>query len=80
MSCIVEFTDPSDRFEFSIKKHKQKYLINILLKYGQLSLFDLASILDISASTLIEVHHGTCFLVNKQVENLTKIFLIIFNA
>lgn len=76
MECIIEFNNPLVRFEFCCKERKQSTLIDILLKYAQLNLPDLASILDIPTTTLQNVYQNDEFLKDQAAANLAKIFLI----
>lgn len=62
MGCIVEFSDSNIRFEFCTRDHKQKTFIDVLLKYNQMDLPHLASILDIPVTTLRDVYYGKTFL------------------
>lgn len=79
MRCIVEFTEPLVRFEFEPNKHKQKILIDVLLKYSQLDLAALASTLEVSPKTLNDVHIGVAFLPDIPSKCLAQLFLILFS-
>jgi len=52
MGCIVEFSEPLVRFDFCANRCKQKIWIDALLKYGNLDMTGLASLLDLPVKTL----------------------------
>lgn len=78
MSCIIEFSEPKSRFEFRTRDHKQKLFIDVLLRYSQMDLPHLASILDTTANELRDVYCGKIFLVGKPAEVLTQLFPVHF--
>lgn len=79
MGCIVEFSEPFVRFHFSQNQYKQKMLIDALLKYSQLDIDALASIIEVSTDTLSRVHLGEAFLSSAAAEELGKLFLLLFS-
>ena len=79
MGCIVEFSEPLTRFYFCHNKHMQKMWIDALLKYGVLDINDLASVLDVSLSTLQNVYRGNDFFDTTSAEKLAQLFLILFS-
>ena len=56
MGCIIEFTEPLVRFDFCANQRKQKIWIDALLKYGNLDMTRLASLLDVPVKNLKEVN------------------------
>lgn len=79
MGCIVEFTESMTRFQFHTKDQKQKIFIDALLKYSNMDIPHLACILDVPANKLHDVYRGWSFLVGKQAEELTRLFLVFFS-
>ena len=78
MGCIVEFSK-TVRFNFCRKDDKQKIWIDALLRYGQLDLQGLASVIDVPVMILREVYKGSGFLDRNKAEELAKLFLILFS-
>ena len=66
------------RFEFSSTGSKQRILVDMLLKYGDLTISDLASALDITVSELQDIHDGNHYLVGEQANDLAQLFLSFF--
>lgn len=77
MGCIVEFSK-TVRFNFCRKDDKQKIWIDALLRYGQLDLHALASVIDVPVTILREVYKGAAFLDSSKAEELARLFLILF--
>ncbi|MFT4060500.1 MAG: hypothetical protein QM652_13265 [Legionella sp.] len=77
MGCIVEL-NKGIRLDFTQNRYKQKAWIEVLLKYSKTNIEHLASILDLSAETLIRVHRGTHYLKKEEAERLGRLFLIMF--
>lgn len=80
MECVIEFTNPLARFEFSYREDKQPILIDILLKFGQLDLANLAALLEIPTDTLDNAYRNNQFLKDQSAINLSKIFLIFISS
>ena len=78
MRCIVKFSDSETQFEFCTRDHKQKTFIDVLLRYSQMDLPHLATILDTPVSVLRDVYQGKSFLTGKPAEELTQLFLVYF--
>jgi len=78
MGCIVEFSDPTNRFEFCTRDHKQKVFIDVLLRYSKMDIPHLAYILDTPVTKLRDVYYGKTFLAGKPAEELTQLFLVYF--
>jgi len=79
MRSIIEFSKPSIRFEFFCRCDKQKILIEMLLKYSELNLAGLASILNISIGLLQDVYVGADILRGKPADHLLQLFLIFLS-
>lgn len=78
MGCIIEFSKSLIQFEFNSNGNKQRILVDMLLKYGELDINNLASTLDISVYELQEICEGKHFLVGEQAHDLAQMFLIFF--
>lgn len=76
MGCIIEFSKPFVRFEFTYKKHKQRIFIEMLLKYSQLNIASLATSLDVSVNTLKSVCSDSAFLDDKPAKKLAHLFIL----
>ena len=66
-------------YSFECKTHKQKLLLDALLRYSHLDLTGLSSILHVLTSKLRDVHRGTDFLENQDAKQLALLFLICFS-
>lgn len=78
MGCIVEFTESLLQFEFNSKGSKQKILVDMLLKYGELDIAGLALALDASINELLGILDGNYSFVGRQADDLSQLFLIFF--
>ncbi len=78
MGCIIEFSESLIQFEFHSTGNKQRILVDMMLKYGELDINNLALTLDISVHELQEMHEGTHFLVGEKAHDLAQMFLIFF--
>lgn len=65
-------------FNFKCNRKKQKYLIEILLKYSQLDLKELAASLQISTAYLLAVMKGRYYLDKEKGRILAELFLLFF--
>lgn len=79
MGCIVEFTEPFIRFNFSQNQYKQKMLIDAMLTYSQLDVDALASIIEVTPDMVRKAHAGEVFLSKASGEELGKLFLLLFS-
>ena len=52
MKCRIQCIQPPIEFEFCPKNHKQKILVDALLKYGNLDIAGLATILEVAPEIL----------------------------
>lgn len=75
MSCAFEFPNSTVQVEFHNVKSKQKILIDVLTKHGDIDLNKLAFVLDISTSELKDISNGNGFLTGEQADSLAQIFL-----
>lgn len=73
---MLEFPESSVRIDFCSKGNKQKILIDVLTKYGEMDLNQLASILAVSVPRLKDVYEGESFLVGEQADSLAQLFLM----
>lgn len=78
MSCILEFPESSVKIDFCSKGNKQKILIDVLTKYGDMDINRLASVLDVPAKRLRNICGGYGFLVGEQADSLAQLFLMFF--
>ena len=79
MKCRIQCIQPPIEFEFCPKNHKQKILVDALLKYGNLDIAGLATILEVAPEILSAVHMGYSFLVGEQLDVLIQLFLVFFS-
>jgi hypothetical protein len=76
MSCTLEFPESSVKIDFCSKGNKQKVLIDVLSKYSDMDINQLASVLDVPVKRLREICNGDGFLVGEQADSLAQLFLI----
>jgi hypothetical protein len=76
MSCALEFPESSIKIDFCSKGNKQKILIDVLTKYGELDMNRLASVLEVSVAKLKDICEGDSFLVGEQADTLAQLFLM----
>ena len=76
MSCVLEFPESFVKIDFCSKGNKQKILIDVLTKYGELDMNRLASVLEVSVSKLKDICEGDSFLVGEQADSLAQLFLM----
>lgn len=79
MGCVVEGTeDLAYRFKFNNQHFKQSILIDMILRYEEKTINDLASAMDITADKLIDVYKGRDFLSESEADDLAQVFLVFF--
>ncbi|WP_419419756.1 hypothetical protein ACNVED_00170 [Legionella sp. D16C41] len=78
MGCTVTFKNSLEEQEFNCDVYKQKILIEILLKYGNYSIKEIATALDIAAHKLQDILDGNSFLVGNDADDLAQLFLLFF--
>jgi hypothetical protein len=76
MSCTLEFPESSVKINFCSKGNKQKILIDVLTKYGEMDMNRLASVLEVSVKKLKAICNGNGFLVGEQADSLAQLFLM----
>jgi hypothetical protein len=76
MSCKLEFPESSVKIDFCSKGNKQKILIEVLTKYGDLDMNRLASVLMVPVKRLQNICDGGGFLVGEQADSLAQLFLM----
>ena len=76
MSCVLEFPESSVKIDFCSKGNKQKILIDVLAKYSEMDINQLASVLDVPVKRLHEICNGNGFLVGEQADSLAQLFLM----
>lgn len=76
MSCALEFQESSIKIDFCSKGNKQKILIDVLTKYGELDMNKLALVLEVSVTKLKDICEGDSFLVGEQADSLAQLFLM----
>ncbi len=78
MDCMVKREDTIN-FDFHCKKSKQKYLLEIILTYGEMDLMQLASYLGITTNVLLKVNQGLYYLAEEPAYQLAGLFLMLFS-
>ena len=58
MSCVLEFPESSVKIDFCSKGNKQKILIDVLTKYGDMDINRLASVLEVPTKRLHDICDG----------------------
>jgi hypothetical protein len=76
MSCTLEFPESSVRIDFCSKGNKQRILIDVLSKYSDMDINQLASVLEVPVKRLHEICNGNGFLVGEQADSLAQLFLM----
>lgn len=76
MSCALEFPESSVKIDFCSKGNKQKILIDVLTKYGDMDINRLALILEVPVKKLKNICNGNSFLVGEQADTLAQLFLM----
>lgn len=76
MSCVLEFPESSVKVDFCSKGNKQKILIDVLTKYGEMDIYRLAAVLGVSVKKLNDICDGDRFLVGEQADSLAQLFLM----
>lgn len=76
MSCVLEFPESSVKIDFCSKGNKQKILIDVLTKYGEMDIHKLASVLDVSLNKLKDICEGDGFLVGEPADSLAQLFIM----
>lgn len=78
MSCSLEFAESSVKIDFCNKGNKQKILIDVLIKYSEMDINELALTLDVSVKKLHDICERDDFLVGAHADNLAELFLKFF--
>lgn len=78
MGCIIEFSESQLQIEFCTEGNKQKILIDVLLKYSEMDINQLAISLGVSESKIQNIYDDKDFLVDQQADSLAQIFLRFF--
>jgi len=76
MSCLLEFPESSVKIDFCSKGNKQKILIDVLVKYGEMDINKLALVLDVPAKRLQDICDGDDFLVGVSADSLAQLFIM----
>ena len=76
MSCVLEFPESAVKIDFCSKGNKQKILIDVLTKYGDMDIHRLASVLEVPAKRLHDICDGYGFLVGEKADSLAQLFLM----
>jgi hypothetical protein len=76
MSCVLEFPESSVQIDFCSKGNKQKILIEVLTKYGDMDMNKLALVLEVSVKRLQDICDGYACLIGEQADSLAQLFLI----
>lgn len=78
MGCKLEFSESQLQVEFCSQGSKQRILIDVLLKYSEMSINDLASALEVPVTRLHDIYNGRSFLIGEQADSLAQLFLVFF--
>ncbi|HHF7373991.1 hypothetical protein [Legionella bozemanae] len=78
MSVACKEEEGIVNFNFTCNRKKQKYLIEILLKYSHLDLKELGASLQISTTFLLAVLEGRYYLDKEKGITLAELFLLFF--
>jgi len=78
MGCIIEFSESLIQFEFNSHSDKQKILVDVLLKYSDMSIEDLASFLEVSVKKLRDIQTGKGLFRGERANDLAQLFLVFF--
>ena len=76
MSCALEFPESSVKVDFCSKGNKQKILIDVLTKHGEMDINRLASVLGVLVNRLKDICEGDGFLVGESADSLAQLFLM----
>lgn len=76
MSCSLEFPESLIKIEFCNQGNKQKILIDVLNKYSEMNIEQLALALDVSVKKLHEICNGNGFLTGDKADSLAQFFLL----
>lgn len=76
MSCTLEFPESSVKIDFCAKGAKQKILIDVLTKHGEMNISNLASTINVSEKKLHDISEGYGFLIGEQADTLAQLFLM----
>lgn len=76
MSCTLEFPESSVKIDFCSKGNKQKILIDVLTKYGEMDINRLASVLEVPVKRLHDISAGYGFLLGEQADSIAQLFLM----
>lgn len=79
MSITIEMGDPAIRFDFMENKHQQKVLIDVLLRFSELSLGELACIIGANIEDCDGVSSGRKFFAPHISKNLGELFITHFS-
>jgi hypothetical protein len=80
MNFVLEANEPIVQTEFKCKRNKQKFLIDVLIRYSQVDFYRLAELLDEPVDVIKDVYHGRAFLEINSAKNLALLFLINFSG
>ena len=76
MSCVLEFPESLVKIDFCSKGNKQKILIDVLTKYGDMDINRLALVLEVPTKRLHDICDGYGFLVGEKADSLAQLFLM----
>lgn len=78
MVCFVEFTESMIRSEFCGEGNKQRILVDMLVKYGDMNIDSLAKELEVPIEKVQRVLNGHDFFVGDREDSLVQFFLMFF--
>jgi hypothetical protein len=76
MSYTLEFSGSAVKIDFCSQGNKQKNLIDVLIKYDEMDINELALILQVPVERLHGICDGHGFLVGEQADSLIQLFLM----
>lgn len=80
MGCLIACHNDAInyRFKFNSESHKQSLLIDMILRYSEKDMPELANALDITVERLQNIYDGVEFLPENDADDLALLFLIFF--
>lgn len=77
MGVAAVIKEPSFQYQVICKPGRQKLLLEIMLKYSNLDIKSLATILDIRPTSLNNVYEGTQYLTSDVLKKLYQMVLVL---
>jgi hypothetical protein len=78
MVCFIEFSESMIKSEFCGEGKKQRILVDMLLKYGDMNIDSLAKELEVPIEKVQHVLNGHDFFIGDREDSLAQFFLMFF--